>query len=225
LDHQGEGPKPTLAILPIGSGNDLAWNIGINSDLETACRRLFAGQQKLIDTGLIRDNQGHSRRFCNGVGIGFDGTIAREVQKVQWVGGFTKYLVGIARTFVLHYNAPFGTLDFDGEEIAQDVMMLSICNGRRLGGGFLIAPEAIVDDGYFDICLVPRVGRLTILEMIPRFLRGTHVHDPRVRMDRGQQIGVDLEEGLAVHLDGEIFSDSAHSLQIEILPRSLGVLV
>ena len=224
LSHTREEGPATLGIIPIGSGNDLAWTIGISPDLETACARVFAGERREIDIGRITDEGGRSRYFCNGVGIGFDGTVAREVHKITWAGGFTKYLIGLARTFILYYKAPPTTIRYSDKEIFDDIMMLTVSNGKRHGGGFVITPEATLDDGNLDLCIVPRLGRLSILQLIPKFLKGVHVGDPRVQMDRGQRVIVEVPEGLATHLDGEIFADAARRLDIEVLPRRLTII-
>ena len=224
LSHAGAEGRITLGIIPIGSGNDLAWTIGLPPDLETACARVFTGERRAIDIGRISDGSGRSRYFCNGVGIGFDGTVAREVQKITWAGGFTKYLIGLARTFILYYDAPQVTIRYGDKEISDEILMLTVSNGRRHGGGFIITPEATLDDGCLDLCIVRRVGRLGILQLIPRFLKGTHVGDARVQMDRGQRVIVEVPTGLATHLDGEIFADAARWLDIEVLPRRLAVV-
>ncbi len=223
LTHEGPGDQTVLGIIPIGSGNDLAWTIGLPTDPEAACARVFEGERREIDIGRVTDEGGRSRYFCNGVGIGFDATVAREVHKIKWAGGFTKYLIGLARTFVIYYKAPQTTIRYDGKEIDDDIMMLSVSNGRRHGGGFYITPDAILDDGRLDLCIVRRVSRLGILQLIPKFLKATHVDDGRVQMDRGQRVHVDVPDGLAAHVDGEIFAVAARELDIEVLPRRLTV--
>jgi YegS/Rv2252/BmrU family lipid kinase len=225
LSYAGADGPVTLGIIPIGSGNDLAWTVGISPDLETACARVFTGERKVIDMGRITDEGGRSRYFCNGVGIGFDGTVAREVHKITWAGGFTKYLLGLARTFIFYYKAPTTVIRYGDKEISDDIMMLTISNGKRHGGGFMITPEATLDDGILDLCIVRRLGRLSILQLIPKFLKATHVGDPRVQMDQGQRVVVEVPDGLATHLDGEIFAEAARRLDIEILPRRLTVIV
>ena len=223
--HAGAEGWGALGILPIGSGNDLAWTLGLSPDLVTACARVFNGKRREIDLGRVTDGNGRSRYFCNGVGIGFDGTVAREVQKITWAGGFAKYLLGLARTFLFYYDAPQVTIRYDDREISDRIMMLTVSNGRRHGGGFIITPEATLDDGRLDLCIVRRVGRLGILQLIPKFLQGVHVDDARVQMDRGGRVVVEVPDGLATHLDGEIFCDAARWLDIEILPRRLAVLI
>jgi diacylglycerol kinase (ATP) len=224
LSHAGSESRAILGIIPIGSGNDLAWTIGLSPDLQTACARVFSGERSEIDIGRITDESGRSRYFCNGVGIGFDGTVAREVHKITWAGGFTKYLIGLARTFLLYYEAPQVTIRFDDKEICDEIIMVTVSNGRRHGGGFIITPDATLDDGCLDLCVVRRLGRLGILQLIPKFLKGTHVDDGRVQMARGHRVIVEVPDGLATHLDGEIFAEAARWLDIEILPRRLTVV-
>ena len=224
LSHDGKEDWGTLGIIPIGSGNDLAWTLGLSPDLETACARVFTGERREIDLGRITDGDGRSRYFCNGVGLGFDATVAREVQRITWAGGFAKYLIGLARTFILYYDAPQASIRFGDKEICDEIMMLTVSNGRRHGGGFIITPEATLDDGCLDLCIVRRVGRLDILQLIPKFLKGVHIHDARVQMDRGGRVIVEVPDGLATHLDGEIFADAARWLDIEILPKRLAVI-
>jgi len=224
LAHQGPGGQAILGIIPIGSGNDLAWTIGLPADLEAACARIFQGGRWEIDIGRVTDEGGRSRYFCNGIGIGFDATVAREVHKIKWAGGFAKYLIGLARTFVIYYKAPQATIRYDDKEIDDEIMMLSVSNGRRHGGGFYITPDANLDDGRLDLCIVRRVSRLGILQLIPKFMKAPHVDDGRVQMDRGQRVHVEVPDGLAAHVDGEIFAIAARELDIEVLPRRLTVI-
>ncbi len=223
LSHDGAENQAIVGIIPIGSGNDLAWTIGLPTDLEAACARVFEGERRAIDIGRVTDESGRSRYFCNGIGIGFDATVAREVRKIRWPGGFARYLIGLARTFIIYYKAPQATIRYDDKEIDDEIMMLSVSNGRRHGGGFYITPDATLDDGRLDLCIVRRVSRLGILQLIPKFIKATHVGDVRVQMDRGQRVHLEVPDGLAAHVDGEIFAVAARELDIEVLPRRLTV--
>jgi diacylglycerol kinase (ATP) len=220
-----ERARGTLGVIPIGSGNDFAWGIGVARDLRGACERLFVGRRRQVDIGRIGDGGEHSRYFCNGVGIGFDAAVACEVRKMRRVGGFLMYLVGVMRTLVLHHKAPHTIIRIDGQEISGEFLMVTVSSGQRYGGGFRITPEAVMDDGSLDLCIVSKMARLAILRMIPRFIRGSHVGHGLVQMQRGQHIVVDICGQQPVHVDGEIFTEHAGWLKIEVLPRHLWVTV
>ena len=113
---------------------------------------------------------------------------------------------------------------YDGGEFSAPMLMISAMNGRRFGGGFLVTPQAEIDDSLLDLCLARKVSRPEILRMIPLFIRGTHTHQPAVRMVRSRRLVVESEEGLASHVDGEIFTQDARRLEIEILPRRLNIV-
>jgi len=124
----------------------------------------------------------------------------------------------------IYYKAPMITVTYDGGEFTAPMLMISAMNGRRFGGGFLVTPQAEIDDGLLDLCLAQQVSRPEILRMIPLFMRGTHTNQPAVRMARSRRIAVTSEEGLASHVDGEIFTHDARCLEIEILPQKLDIV-
>ena len=222
------GPfKPALGLIPIGSGNDFAWIAGAPlGDPEKAVRQIAEGRPRPIDAGRVRDERGveAQRYFANGVGIGFDAVVAIESRKIRRLHGLTMYTLAVLRTMRYYYRATPATLDHDGRQIQLPLLMGSIANGRRYGGGFLVCPDAAIDDGHFDVCLVPQISRLSMLAFIPRFMRGTHVSDRRVTLRRGARVTVRCDEPMAVHADGEIFSTGSREIDVEVLPKALRVI-
>lgn len=219
------GPAGTLGVLPVGSGNDFAYGVGIPLDVETAVKHLAAGQTRVIDVGLVHVDGVRNRYFGNGVGIGFDAQVGLESTRVKRLHGFAMYFWAVLRTLVLRYQVPILTID-DGQRVrVQPALLISICNGRRYGGGFLLAPEAQVDDGLFDVCLADKMSRLRILEFLPKAMQGTHIHEPEVTMSRARRVVVRSDDDLVAHVDGEIVCTAAHSLEMEIVPHSLQVIV
>jgi diacylglycerol kinase (ATP) len=102
-------------------------------------------------------------------------------------------------------------------------MLVSVTNGPREGGGFLIAPEAKTDDGLFDVCIAREVSRLTILRLIPHFLRGTHVDLDPITMVQAEQVSISSPDGLIAHVDGEVLCTDSPWIKCEILPGALTV--
>lgn len=222
---RGQSDSTALGVIPTGSGNDFAWSAGVSLDSVNACRRLFEGQTRLIDIGYIREAKGRQRFFCNGCGFGFDAQVALEVKRLTWLRGFLMYLVGVLKTLIFHHQVPQLRILLDEREWIQPSMMLITGNGRRLGGGFLVTPEAELDDGLLDICIAGELSRLGMLMVIPRFMRGTHVTHRQIRMDRARRVAVEASMPRAIHLDGEIFATDARQFEVRVIPGALPLRV
>jgi len=217
--HANGGPVGTLAVIPAGSGNDFEYMLRRTDGLEEACRRLAEGRVRLIDVGRVNE-----RYFANGVGIGFDAVVNVVSRRHRRLRGLPLYLLALLETVFIYYKAPMMTVTYDGGEFSAPMLMISAMNGRRFGGGFLVTPQAEIDDSLLDLCLARKVSRPEILRMIPLFIRGTHTHQAAVRMVRSRRLVVESEDGLASHVDGEIFTQDARRLEIEILPRRLNIV-
>jgi diacylglycerol kinase (ATP) len=213
-----------LGILPIGTGNDMAYGVGLPLDWQQACDVVGRGSSRVLDVGHVRSDDDAALFFGNGVGIGFDAIVNIESRKLKRLRGFPLYFVALMRTLIAYYHAPVTTIDIDGEAIVQNSLMISVMNGRRFGGGFYMTPEACMDDGLFDLCITGKVARPKMVGFVPRFMRGTHVTDRRVTMTQGRRISVAYETPWAAHVDGEIYGLGARQLEIELLPQRLRVL-
>ncbi len=217
--HANGGPVGTMGVVPAGSGNDFNYMLKPEDGLEKACRRLAECRTRLIDVGRVND-----RYFANGVGIGFDAAVTIVSRRHGRLRGLPLYLVSALETIFIYYKAPTVTVTYDGQEITQGMLMVSVANGRRIGGGFMVAPEAEIDDGLFDLCLARQVSRPQILALIPHVIRGTHVNKPPIKMARARKVLVTSEGDLPSHVDGEIYTTNAHRLELEILPGRLNVV-
>jgi diacylglycerol kinase family enzyme len=102
-------------------------------------------------------------------------------------------------------------------------MLVSVTNGPREGGGFLIAPNAKPDDGLFDVCIADEVSQLTMLRLLPHFLKGTHVDLDPITMVQAERVSVSSPDGLIAHVDGEVLCTDAPRIECEILPGALTV--
>lgn len=218
------GSRPALGLIPIGSGNDYAHGLGMMAPPQAAVQRLFLGERRYLDAAEVVD--GHSRRqfACNGIGIGFDAAIAIENLKIQHLYGFPAYIVATLRTILFGYRMPQLQVWFDDALVEQGALLLSVGIGPRVGGGFRITPDARFDDGLLDSCLVEPVSRLTMLAMLVRVMRGTHVSARFVEMRRNRKIRVVSDLPLPIHLDGEIFATLADTVQEVTVTCLPGVL-
>jgi diacylglycerol kinase family enzyme len=92
------------------------------------------------------------------VGIGFDAVVGFEAAKLPHLHGFMNYVVAALRTIFLFFHAPTLKIDYDDQHLTQPALMVSIMNGRRMGGGFMMAPDAKTDDGYLNLCIAGQVS-------------------------------------------------------------------
>ncbi len=217
---------PTLAVLPIGRGNDFAFSMGAPVDLKQSILALQQMQTRTIDIGfLVGGDFAGGRYFGNGVGIGFDTITGLEADKLPYITGFITYLLAAIRTIFI-MKAPSVEITLDEKKWVQAAMMVSIMNGRRLGGGFWTAPNGLGDDGLFDLCVAGEVTKLQMFALIARFLKGTQASHPAIRTARSRKVKVAALKGsLAAHADGELISRSCQQLELEILPRQLQLVV
>ncbi len=199
--------RPKLGIVPIGSGNDFAFAAKVVMDPMSAMQRIFSGATRAIDVGSIRDNNNRLEYWNNTVGIGFDGKINIMSRKITALYGFIMYLTATLRTVAEDYESSHMKIWIDDLPMEErDVLMLTFGNGPREGGGFMTTPAAKVDDGIFDYVSIKHISRLSILQLIPKVMNGTHVSDKRVTIGTFKKIRLEADRALPIHTDGELWS-------------------
>jgi diacylglycerol kinase (ATP) len=221
----GEG-TPAMGIIAVGRGNDFANGIGVPHGLEASCRVLAGGKRRRIDVGKVSGGFFPDGRFFgNGIGVGFDAVVGLEAAKLTWLSGFACYLVAALKTIFLYFHAPLLAIAYDGGSVEQPSLMVSVMNGRRMGGTFHMAPESKIDDGRFTVCLVGQVSRLGIFFLIPRFIQGTQAGHPAIRFFDTARLTIRAVRGtLTAHADGETLCTQGESLAAEILPQAIEVI-
>lgn len=216
-----------MGVLPVGRGNDFAFSMNAPVDLDEAVSALANGHTHWIDIGHVTGGDyPQGRYFGNGVGVGFDAVVGFEALKVPQLTGFVSYLFAALKTILLYYKAPRLRIEFDGHLVEQNSLLVSIMNGRRLGGGFWTAPKGVGDDGLFDLCIAGSVSRLRILALIPRFMNGTQEGHSAIQMVRARKVQVTAVNGsIPAHADGETLCEAGQQLSAEILPQSIELCV
>lgn len=226
LARQDGKKNVCLAVLPVGRGNDFAFGFGAPTTWQEGCRALAANRRRVMDVGWVAGGDYPEGRFVgNGVGIGFDTVVGFVAAKTR-LRGMTAYLYSALKTLALYYRAPRLRIRMDDGEIVEPTLMLSIMNGRRMGGTFLMAPESRQDDGLFDLCHVRYLPRLGALALIPRFFNGGQFGHPAVRHFRSRTLEIEALEGsLPVHADGETICEAGQSLKLEMLPAQIELII
>jgi diacylglycerol kinase (ATP) len=220
--------RPRLGIVPLGSGNDFAHAVGIQSNPQDAIGRVFAGQPRLVDVAVIRDGAGRSEYWNNSCGMGFDAAINIRSRKIKRLNGFLMYLTATLQSIALNFEAPRLKVQYDGGTLDQPIMLLTVGNGTREGGGFVTTPDAKVDDGVVDFIYVHQVSQFRMLQLLPLVMKGTHLKERDVSSARTTRLVIDSDRALPIHIDGELFApyeaDVRH-VEIEVVPGAVSVLV
>lgn len=223
----GESKKNTtvLAVIPVGRGNDFAYSMGIPTILDESCTLLANDPQMKIDIGrVVSERFPNGLYFGNGVGCGFDAMVGFVAAKMR-IGGMLSYLVAAVKTMFIYFKAPQVELILDGTSSTLSALMVSVMNGKRMGGSFMMAPHSEPDDGLFDLCIVNEVPRSHLVSLMGLVMKGTQEADPAVRTARAKKISLRAVKGtLPAHADGVTLCEAGEAISIELLPAELAII-
>jgi diacylglycerol kinase (ATP) len=183
-----------LAIVPSGSGNDLARHLGVpRGDAGAAAALLVAGRVVRVDLGRAGAADGTNAWFTTVANAGFDAEANRWANTIDWVSGTSLYVLAVLRT--LSSYTPRRVRVTVGDDVLDTrAWLVAVANARSYAGGMLIAPDAALDDGALDVCIVGPVSRAAFLRTFPRVFGGTHTRHPMVEIRRGARVVVEMPE-------------------------------
>ena len=219
---------PVLGVLPVGTGNDFAKLIGPLDDLDRSLDLLVEGELQRFDA-CVAEWGDRRHWFDNAAGTGIDVEVVRQIFRKRGRGGnaVVKYLKAVLKALVSYEAIPL-RIRMDGTVIERDTMIIVAANGRSVGGGFWVTPDAEPRDGLFDICVVNELSFLGALPVLARVLRGAHTTHGKVEMYRAAEVEVEAlgPDPLFFQLDGELHEPpNARALTLRIEPAALPVLV
>jgi len=188
----------TLALIPTGSGDDFAKVTGVPRDIAGACQNVLTGQVREVDVALAND-----RRYLGVAGLGFDSEVADYANRnAKHLRGSAVYLYAILRVLPKFTPRPVCIrTELGSREVA--IMFAAVGNTRQYGGGIRITPDAQIDDGLLDLCIVHETTRFQLLKTLPKAYTGAHVKSPFVEVGRGREFHFDCPLAMAVYADGE----------------------
>jgi diacylglycerol kinase (ATP) len=219
--------RPALGIVPLGSGNDFAHILGIPANSGEALLSAVNGQPHPLDIGSVCDENDRLEYFNNTIGMGFDSVVNMYTRKITFIHGFPMYFFALMRTIFRNFDPIDLHVETDQETWDLRSLMLALGNGPREGGGFIITPDAKLDDGLLNYVTIKKISRLMMLRLVPEFMKGTHGRFKQVRMGTCRRMIVTSQQRLYVHCDGEIyagFGTDIRKLTIQILPNSIRYL-
>ena len=210
------GTGKPMGIIPAGTGNDFIKSAGIPNDPEKALETVLNGKACAIDTGTVND-----RFFLNVCGTGFDVTVLdyAESEKEKH-RGMTPYFLGLIKA-IFHYRSIHLSVTTDGQKENGQYLVCSIANGRFIGGGIPICPEADIKDGKLDLVLIRGIKRWKIPFYLPGLMMS---RDLKFRITKHLKARTVLIEGndLRINIDGDIVSLSGAEFRIN--PSSLHLI-
>jgi YegS/Rv2252/BmrU family lipid kinase len=206
-----------LGIVPTGSGNGLARELGLSRHPERAITMVAEGVDRTIDVGELG-----GRLFVNLAGIGLDASVAHLFNHLAG-RGLIRYVRATLST-VFGYVAGSYTLTAAEEAFEECAMIVVLANGRQYGNGALIAPHARLDDGLLDLVVVGPRSPLGVLRDVRRLFNGTIDRAPDVHMRTASRVTISASEPILFHVDGEVVQGS-NTLTATVYPGALRVRV
>ncbi|MDY7076123.1 MAG: diacylglycerol kinase family lipid kinase [Chloroflexota bacterium] len=219
MQAAGDDVAGPFGVIPLGSADDFADMLGLEKEVEAACRVIQAGCTRVIDVGCV-----NGRFFDNNAALGLEPMVTVTQAAMKRVKGTPRYVLAALKA-ILSHKPWHMRLAWDDGEYDGPVALVSVGNNRRTGGMFCMTPRAEPDDGYLDLVFARKVGRFRLLRILPTTFDGSHVELPEVTYTRTTRLTIECDPPTPIHADGELFDLSATHIEYTILPARLELIV
>ena len=218
---RGEQAMGVIGIMPLGTANDLAFNLGIPLNLREAAQVIAAGKTRRIDMGNV-----NGVYFANNSAIGLEPYVTMKQVKIDWISGVPRYLVAAVQG-ILDHPSWKAVVEWDDGSYNGPLSLVSVGNGPRTGGLFYMSPHADVSDGKLTFVLAYRPTRLSTFAILPKTMnpKGDFVHESGIQEIDTTRLRISLDHASPAHADGELFSVPVTELDYRIIPGALQMLV
>ncbi|HWE90300.1 MAG TPA: diacylglycerol kinase family protein [Pseudonocardiaceae bacterium] len=215
------GTGTALAVVPAGTGNDLAHALGLPADPLLAARvvadALRANESSKLDLGRIAGGAWFSTVLC----AGFDAAVNARANRLRWPRGPRRYELAIMIELARLRPAPL-VVEADDTTLRLDATLVAVGNTRYYGGGVPVCPDAMADDGWLDLTVVAAASRLDLLRMLPTLRTGAHTRHPAVTTLRARSIRLSGQGGWFCYADGD--RQARLPVTITCVPEALRVI-
>ena len=215
IKNHDNNSLPPVAIIPTGSGNSFALDLGINNYID-GVKAIVEHNIKPVD--VLNFTYENDIFYCvNMVGIGFVTEVTKVAAKFKFLKDLS-YVVGVIYQ-ILSLKFHKVELRVNNEIISGEKCFIEFCNSKYTGGKMLMAPQAKIDDGYFDIIVASKFSRFKLLKAFPKIFKGTHINLDEVRIIKTKKAQLHTESPKTMLPDGEIFGKTPTT--ITILPKKI----
>jgi YegS/Rv2252/BmrU family lipid kinase len=197
-----------LVIFKGGTGNDFAWQLYGEMDTQHQVNHVLNANAQPVDAAVCNDHL-----FVNSVGIGFDGEVLRSMGAIRRMGGHIGYLWVVIKKIFRFKEFDF-TIHTGDTKIGGKFLLVNIANAARTGGGFLISPQAKINDAVLNLVLCKPLPLLQRLRILPVVEKGKHLHLPVITHRLVTAIHISTAAPAFAQLDGELIQDEKFDIQI-----------
>jgi diacylglycerol kinase (ATP) len=217
----GEGARPTLGFLPLGTGNSFLRDFS-NRGVEHAIESLIAGRRQSCDVLRLR-HRGGVIHYINLLSVGFPADVATLRARRFSGQGELGYVIAIFMGLARLQRRPFPVrVDGETEFDRRRCLFLTFNNSKFTGGTMMIAPKAEVNSGLIEYVRWGAIGRLGLIRNLPRLYDGTHIEHPLAERKAVRRVEFDLDGPVDVMVDGEVLT--LHCEELDVLPGALDVV-
>jgi YegS/Rv2252/BmrU family lipid kinase len=215
-----------LSLIPVGTGNDWGRMFGIPLIYEGAVQVIKEGKNMLHDIGVIDYFNGEEKAktyFINIAGLGFEAVVVKKTnkQKDKGMGYKAIYFYNLLSSLITHRNTPV-EIAIDGTTNTSKIFSVNVGNGRYCGGGMRQTPEALPDDGLFDITVIREISKIEIIKSLPLLYNGTILSHPKVDGYRSNNLKVTSDSLLFIEADGESLGHTP--AEFSIIPSAVNII-
>ena len=206
-----------LAIFPGGTGNDYYSNIQNHENIDQLVSKYLKHEVQSFDIGIC-----NGQKFVNTIGIGFDGEVLKDMNLARWVGGHLGYLLVVIKHLFTFKEKTFSYYK-NSIKVVEKLLLFFISNAPTTGGGFIISPNAKVNDGHLQIVIAKPTPVWQRLFLLPRVEKGTHLSHSKVNHWATKSIKIEMEEQTFYQIDGEL--RSALEFEIKLAATHISICI
>jgi YegS/Rv2252/BmrU family lipid kinase len=200
-----------IVIFKGGTGNDFADRLYGNMSVNEQINKVLDAEPRSVDAAKCNE-----RKFINGVGIGFDGEVLKSIKTIRLLGGQVGYLWVVLKK-IFSFKERLYQIQYDDNNLSGKFLLFMITNSTRAGGGFMVSPEAEIDDGKLNMILCKPLPVLKRLKYLPVIEKGKHLYEKFILHKKVSNVKIVCEKNTLAQIDGELISGK--TFDITVLPK------